>query len=858
MTLETGSPSSAESFQKLMYELLCVWHGVKKQGEAVLEEGEKKKVVRKMICRLLVELDKRIANLSSEIPSDSENTQKFFEEWAMLTWNVLCVTMRLCPGGLLCAASLPSEEERLILAPLNTALVKLVNKAYPIRAPPGITESDQSYKRFFQYFGQTLHTLHNFYSMLDSLTIGGDVHEFVADLATFGDTQLRLCIETFKEFSNQQGERLWIAARAAQVQRMTDYGPLAFEAISPLIAFYTNMIYTLGILAARLQGFRYESTLVRNLFVDEDPVFSLVSMVFAALELLLSDAVLATEPSTNAILVTNNLFPMQCGALVRGVLFRDFQVQVVSEETAAQVQVEMRRQKLLQHAGTLPSFPSAALLAVKPATGVKRNNATVSAEGGNTAHKKSDVNSKESVFIIPTYNSKHRFWSGSYPHLLCTTRQKDSVLDSRSAQIGKRPLFYFHVKATFFSPAGGIASAHTLSLPFTIATRRNQDCQVQRMMSSYTATCFWLYGTNVRHGLLINWSEDGISWERFKHLYSQHFRVNAEVKRGFVDSDFDLLKFKLQCHDCESVSAAKFSNSCEQRITFKNMLCPHLRYESGSTSVRFSVWRGMLELLQIFQDQRTTVRQLWQSELIFGFLDFRQVLEMLKMHDSTMCMRLSFITGGSVCVSINSSSHSVVHLEPLDLKRLQAKSLLDYVKDIAAAEMVKYILNVGNVLVPVAEVLSSHNVSASQESFIGRDICSNVMHAGSVDSMQHIRFTALRVAVVTCKVEPLSDDYSFELEQDVQHRNVPHDIAIQLNKHACGANSTAAMPMTGTSACACLSMPLRNLSSSSSPEFIVELRRLMAAHGMSVRDVIDLLNGGALSNAVFSSSCHTP
>ncbi|VDM41641.1 unnamed protein product [Toxocara canis] len=388
----------------------------------------------------------------------------------------------------------------------------------------------------------------------------------------------------------------------------------------------------------------------------------------------------------------------------------------------------------------------------------------------------------------------------------------------------------YHCKKFILGAISGLFVSALLGCPYRRA--KKSDCQVQRMMSSYTATCFWLYGTNVRHGLLINWSEDGISWERFKHLYSQHFRVNAEVKRGFVDSDFDLLKFKLQCHDCESVSAAKFSNSCEQRITFKNMLCPHLRYESGSTSVRFSVWRGMLELLQIFQDQRTTVRQLWQSELIFGFLDFRQVLEMLKMHDSTMCMRLSFITGGSVCVSINSSSHSVVHLEPLDLKRLQAKSLLDYVKDIAAAEMVKYILNVGNILVPVAEVLSSHNVSASQESFIGRDICSNV--------------------------EPLSDDYSFELEQDVQHRNVPHDIAIQLNKHACGANSTAAMPMTGTSACACLSMPLRNLSSSSSPEFIVELRRLMAAHGMSVRDVIDLLNGGALSNAVFSSSCHTP
>lgn len=259
---------------------------------------------------------------------------------------------------------------------------------------------------------------------------------------------------------------------------------------------------------------------------------------------------------------------MNCGALARGVVFKDFEIQVVSEETAEHIQSEMSRQRLLQHPAPIAGVPSAALLAMKPTTGTKRSNAASNADSANnTAHKKSDVNSKESVIIYPVYNAKNRYWAATYPHLLCTTRQKgrqsmhssyqdlspsgsNTTTNNDKQGSGKRPIFYFHIKATMFSPSGRFATAHTLSLPFTIATRRNQDCQVQRMMSSYTATIFWLYGCNSQDGLLLQWIEGGMHWDHFKHLFKQHFKVNADVQRSLIDNDFELLKYKLQCPDC--------------------------------------------------------------------------------------------------------------------------------------------------------------------------------------------------------------------------------------------------------------------------------------------------------------------
>uniref|UniRef100_A0A915E446 Uncharacterized protein n=1 Tax=Ditylenchus dipsaci TaxID=166011 RepID=A0A915E446_9BILA len=693
-----------EAFQKLLFDLFCMWHDVQRHYDPPIThtEDEKMAKVKQMICKLLGEIDSRVRKIKS---LNTTEEQEFIEEWTMLTWNVLCITSR--------------RQSHILQAKSGFGGV---SQPFPNgQKPPTVDVSDAIFDAFASRLAETMHILHGLYRTLKSAPQMSveETNQFAQRLQLFADENLIPFVDMFKTFCNEQSVLLWQQVREAQITRMIDYRPMPHEPT--------------GYTWRKTSGFSLRVDL-NKVFGDYDPVQPLSDNVFSALELLMSDCVLATEPSTNPILVTNNLFSINCGALARGVVFKQFDIQVVTEEAAEHIQSEMRRQKMLQQPSPIANVHSAALLAMKPTSGTKRNNQANEVQGS-SAHKKADVNSKEVVTIYPVFNSKNRYWAASYPHMLCTTRQKGrhstnnsfqdlspgGVVDLKSN--GKRPIFYFHIRATMFSPS-------------EIRTVRWTAASVGG-----------------------NWDELG----EVQNIVHSTFPCQRRRQQGLQDKDFDLLQYKIQCNDCmpnissASSSSGKYSSNGEintigKMITFKNMLCPHLRYECGSTNVRFSVWRGMLELLQIFQDHKTNVKKLWEKNLIMGFLEFDQVSAILASHQSALIMRLSF------------GATAPMHLEPLDLKKLQAKCLKDYLRDISVAEKVKYIINSNEEPIRISDVVTE----------IFRDPTSGGTDDGDIDAMQQITFTAMRIAVVTCKVKPpsadIADEFLEESSADIAER----------------------------------------------------------------------------------------
>ena len=83
-----------------------------------------------------------------------------------------------------------------------------------------------------------------------------------------------------------------------------------------------------------------------------------------------------------------------------------------------------------------------------------------------------------------------------------------------------------------------------------------------------------------------------------------------------------------------------------------------------------------------------------------------------------------------------------MHLEPLDLKKLQAKSLVEYLRDIALTEKIKYLINANGDPLQIGELLleqfNEKSAGGVGELETSRCISSNVTHCGDVGAMQQI------------------------------------------------------------------------------------------------------------------------
>lgn len=69
--------------------------------------------------------------------------------------------------------------------------------------------------------------------------------------------------------------------------------------------------------------------------------------------------------------------------------------------------------------------------------------------------------------------------------------------------------------------------------------------------------------------------------------------VNGEVNRTMEESDYALLEHKMHCEQCSEGA----EQADEGSVSFKNMLCSHLRFDTDTVQMRFSVsWEGVESL----------------------------------------------------------------------------------------------------------------------------------------------------------------------------------------------------------------------------------------------------------------------
>ncbi|MFH4982007.1 hypothetical protein AB6A40_008716 [Gnathostoma spinigerum] len=65
---------SNEAFQKLLFDLFCTWHSVRRHYDPPIIDTEEQRLVKvkNMICKLLSEIDSRVARVKTEFRTDAQ------------------------------------------------------------------------------------------------------------------------------------------------------------------------------------------------------------------------------------------------------------------------------------------------------------------------------------------------------------------------------------------------------------------------------------------------------------------------------------------------------------------------------------------------------------------------------------------------------------------------------------------------------------------------------------------------------------------------------------------------------------------------------------------------------------------
>ncbi|GMR50503.1 hypothetical protein PMAYCL1PPCAC_20698 [Pristionchus mayeri] len=144
---------------------------------------------------------------------------------------------------------------------------------------------------------------------------------------------------------------------------------------------------------------------------------------------------------------------------------------------------------------------------------------------------------------------------------------------------------------------------------------------------------------------------------------------------------------------------------------------------------------------------------------------------MARLSTTSLSCYLSMSNGGAVCFVVRRRDGHIVHLDPIDLKKLQIKPLNEHLWDIGTDEKVITVLTGLGECVPFQSLKMEAAMLRSRQYVAIR---SNITHSGSTERVMDTSFKGIHVTVVTCDKKP-SEAYTLTSNVETHPRNESYE-----------------------------------------------------------------------------------